>query len=89
LGQPYTQTGLAPVNYWPVGPCWSVGFNPNNGLNDLYTKMPKMSASDKTAIEACLESCYKKRPGLAMVDSARGITNLHVPSDVIIDASMP
>lgn len=48
-----------------------------------------MSAPDKSKIEACLASCYARRPSIAMVDSARGITNLHVPSDVIIDASMP
>jgi len=51
--------------------------------------MEAMSAPDKAAVQKAIDACYASRPGLAMVDSARGITNLHVPSDVIIDASMP
>lgn len=61
--------------------------NPNNGLGDVYEKIkghPKFAE-----VEADLTACYATRPGLAMVDSSKGITNLHVPSDVIIDASMP
>jgi len=64
-------------------------WNPNHGLGELYQKLGAMSPADRGKIEACIAACYDRRPGLAMVDSARGITNLHVPSDVIIDASMP
>jgi isocitrate dehydrogenase len=66
-----------------------LGVNPNNGVGDVYAKLSKLDAAQKEAIEADLEACYADRPALAMVDSGRGITNLHVPSDVIIDASMP
>ena len=62
----------------------SLGVNFNNGLGDLYAK-----AGNDSALIADFEACYANRPDLAMVDSDRGITNLHVPSDVIIDASMP
>jgi isocitrate dehydrogenase len=65
------------------------GFNPNNGIGHLYDCMGALSAADKAAVEATIAGVYKAGPGLAMVDSDRGITNLHVPSDVIIDASMP
>lgn len=65
------------------------GVNPNLGLGDLYAKMEKMPADKKSAIEADITACYEKRPRLAMVNSDKGITNLHVPSDIIIDASMP
>jgi len=65
------------------------GFNPNNGLGDLYAKMAKLPEATRAAIEADILACYKNRPEVAMVDSGKGITNLHVPSDVIIDASMP
>jgi isocitrate dehydrogenase len=64
-----------------------LGANPNNGIGDIYAKIaghPK-----EAEVTADLEACYASRPGLAMVDSRKGITNLHVPSDVIIDASMP
>jgi len=64
-----------------------LGVNPNNGLGDVYDKI--QSHPKKAEIEADLMQCYSTRPGLAMVDSSKGITNLHVPSDVIIDASMP
>ncbi len=66
-----------------------VGLNVNNGIGDLYNKFSKMDAAEKTQIEKDLKDLYAKRPALAMVDSDKGITNLHVPSDVIIDASMP
>lgn len=63
--------------------------NFNNGLGDLYTKIAELPADEKTKIENDFQEVYKHRPPLAMVDSDRGITNLHVPSDIIIDASMP
>ena len=66
-----------------------LGVNPNNGLGDLYTKIQKLPEAKRAEIEADIQEVYKKRPPLAMVDSDRGITNLHVPSDIIIDASMP
>jgi len=65
-----------------------LGVNANNGFGDVVAKIPSLPHKRK-AIEADIEACYTKRPKLAMVDSDRGITNLHVPSDVIIDASMP
>ncbi|HET7562743.1 MAG TPA: NADP-dependent isocitrate dehydrogenase [Rhodanobacteraceae bacterium] len=65
------------------------GFNPNNGLGDLYACLPKMSAAEQAAIKGGIVAEYVQRPPLAMVNSEQGITNLHVPSDVIIDASMP
>ncbi len=66
-----------------------LGVNPNNGLGDLYKKIETLPAEQKAQIEADITAVYATRPPLAMVDSDRGITNLHVPSDVIIDASMP
>lgn len=66
-----------------------IGINSNNGLGDLYTKIARLPEAQKSAIEADIKACYAKRPKLAMVNSDKGITNLHVPSDVIIDASMP
>ena len=66
-----------------------LGFDPSNGIGDLYTRIASLPAAEKAAIEADIKAQYEKRPQLAMVDSDRGITNLHVPSDVIIDASMP
>merc|ERR1719246_377832 len=65
------------------------GFNPNNGIGHLYDCMGALSTADAAAVKATIADIYKAGPGLAMVDSDRGITNLHVPSDVIIDASMP
>ena len=65
-----------------------VGVNPNNGLGDLYAKIETLPAAQKAEIEADIHACYAERPQLAMVDSDKGITNLHVPSDVIVDASM-
>jgi isocitrate dehydrogenase len=66
-----------------------LGVNPNNGLGDLYAKIQKLPDAKRAEIEADIKEVYKKRPALAMVDSDRGITNLHVPSDIIVDASMP
>lgn len=66
-----------------------IGVDVNNGFGDLVSKLGELPADKKAEIEAVIEAVYKERPDLAMVDSDRGITNLHVPSDVIIDASMP
>tara|TARA_R110002110_G_scaffold415821_2_gene656810 strand:+ start:24425 stop:26656 length:2232 start_codon:yes stop_codon:yes gene_type:complete len=63
--------------------------NPNNGLGALLQQIKQLPADKQVEIEADIQACYEQRPPLAMVDSDRGITNLHVPSDVIIDASMP
>ncbi len=67
----------------------SLGVSPDNGIGDVYTKIKSLPAEQRAAIEADLQAVYATRPPLAMVDSSKGITNLHVPSDVIIDASMP
>jgi isocitrate dehydrogenase len=67
----------------------SIGFDANNGIGDLYNKMDKLDAAKKAEIEADIQALYGERPAMAMVNSDKGITNLHVPSDVIIDASMP
>jgi isocitrate dehydrogenase len=66
-----------------------LGVNANNGLGDVYAKIQNLPDDQKAAIEADIQAVYETRPQLAMVDSDNGITNLHVPSDVIIDASMP
>jgi isocitrate dehydrogenase len=66
-----------------------LGVDPDNGIGDVYAKIQSLPAGERSAIEADLQAVYASRPGLAMVDSSKGITNLHVPSDVIIDASMP
>ena len=66
-----------------------VGFDPNNGIGDLYACVEKLPEDQRKAVLADVEAVYAQRPGLAMVNSDKGITNLHVPSDVIIDASMP
>lgn len=66
-----------------------LGVNPNNGLGDVYAKIETLPADKKAEVEADIQAVYSSRPGLAMVDSDRGITNLHVPNDVIVDASMP
>lgn len=65
------------------------GFDANNGIGDLYARLPQLPEATQEAIKADLAAEYGKRPGLAMVNSDKGITNLHVPSDVIVDASMP
>ncbi len=67
----------------------STGFDANNGIGDLYSRLDKLDAAKKAEIEADIQALYGERPAIAMVDSDKGITNLHVPSDVIIDASMP
>ena len=66
-----------------------LGVDANNGIGDVYAKIQNLPDDEKTIIEADIQACYENRPEMAMVDSDRGITNLHVPSDVIIDASMP
>ncbi len=67
----------------------ALGVNPNMGLGDLYQKIKALPADQCAEIEADIKAVYAARPALAMVDSDRGITNLHVPSDIIVDASMP
>ncbi len=67
----------------------ALGVDANNGIGDVYTKIQSLTDEERTAIEADLQAVYSTRPDMAMVDSDRGITNLHVPSDIIIDASMP
>jgi isocitrate dehydrogenase len=67
----------------------SLGVDPDNGIGDVYKKIQALPAQTRAVIEADLQAVYATRPALAMVDSSKGITNLHVPSDVIIDASMP
>lgn len=66
-----------------------IGVNPNNGMGDLYARIENLPAAKKAEIEADINAVYAKNPALAMVNSEKGITNLHVPSDVIIDASVP
>ena len=66
-----------------------LGVDASNGVGDVYSKIQALPADQKAEIEADLNKVYESRPALAMVDSDKGITNLHVPSDVIIDASMP
>tara|TARA_R100000149_G_C5879235_1_gene143682 strand:- start:2884 stop:4584 length:1701 start_codon:yes stop_codon:yes gene_type:complete len=66
-----------------------IGFDPNNGIGDLYAKIAALPEDQQNAIKGDIEALYSERPSLAMVNSDKGITNLHVPSDVIIDASMP
>ena len=66
-----------------------IGANVNNGLGDVLAKLDRLPAAKKAEIEADIQACYQSGPALAMVDSRKGITNLHVPNDVIVDASMP
>ncbi len=66
-----------------------LGVNVNNGLGDLYAKIQKLSEPERAAIEADIQAVYANRPALAMFDSDKGITNLHVTNDIIVDASMP
>lgn len=66
-----------------------IGANVNNGLADVLSKLDRLPAEKKAEVEADIHACYESGPALAMVDSRKGITNLHVPNDVIIDASMP
>jgi isocitrate dehydrogenase len=65
------------------------GVNPNMGLGDLYNKIQSLPEAKRAEIEADIKAVYARRPALAMVDSDKGITNLHVPNDIIVDASMP
>ena len=67
----------------------SIGVNVNNGLGDLLEAIQELPAGERASIEADVAAAYEAGPALAMVDSDKGITNLHVPSDVIVDASMP
>jgi isocitrate dehydrogenase len=66
-----------------------IGVDVNNGFGDLISKLSLLTESERSEIEKAIIDCYHQRPDLAMVNSDKGITNLHVPSDVIIDASMP
>ncbi|MEM7557562.1 MAG: NADP-dependent isocitrate dehydrogenase [Planctomycetota bacterium] len=66
-----------------------IGVNPNNGVGDLVARLDNLPEDKKTEIQAAIDAVYESQPPMAMVDSDRGITNLHVPSDIIIDASMP
>ncbi|MEF1291168.1 NADP-dependent isocitrate dehydrogenase, partial [Vibrio sp. M260118] len=66
-----------------------LGVDVNNGIGDVYAKIQSLPVAQKEEIEAALQAVYETQPPLAMVDSDRGITNLHVPSDIIVDASMP
>ncbi|KAB8164027.1 NADP-dependent isocitrate dehydrogenase [Lysobacter maris] len=65
------------------------GFDPNNGIGDLYARLPSLADDVAAQIRADIDALYAERPALAMVNSDKGITNLHVPSDIIVDASMP
>lgn len=67
----------------------SLGVNANNGVEDVYQKIAGIDPAKKAEVEKDLQACYDNGPALAMVDSSKGITNLHVPNNVIIDASMP
>lgn len=66
-----------------------LGVNPNNGMASVYDKIKTLPQSQQEEIEEAIHACYEHRPEMAMVDSVKGITNLHIPSDVIVDASMP
>lgn len=66
-----------------------IGANPNYGLADVLSRLDRLPAEKKAEIEKDIDAVYEQQPDLAMVDSRRGITNLHVPNDIIIDASMP
>ncbi|MCB1565711.1 MAG: NADP-dependent isocitrate dehydrogenase, partial [Xanthomonadales bacterium] len=67
----------------------AAGFDPNNGIGDLYARLPSMPEAEQASIIADIDALYAERPRMAMVNSDKGITNLHVPSDIIVDASMP
>jgi isocitrate dehydrogenase len=66
-----------------------IGFDANNGIGDLYARLSQLDEPTRLAVESDLQAVYDARPAVAMVNSDKGITNLHVPSDVIVDASMP
>ncbi len=80
---------FAPALEKHAGVLAEIGADVNNGLADVLSKLAQLPAGKKAEIEADIAACYQERPALAMVDSRAGKTNLHVPSDVIIDASMP
>lgn len=67
----------------------TIGADPRNGLGDLYSKIESLSHAERSALETTIQNAFEQGPELAMVNSDKGITNLHVPSDIIIDASMP
>ncbi|ASJ72526.1 NADP-dependent isocitrate dehydrogenase [Granulosicoccus antarcticus] len=67
----------------------AAGADPNNGLGSVLEAVESLPAAEQEAIKQCIAACYEKGPALAMVNSDKGISNLHVPSDVIVDASMP
>ena len=66
-----------------------LGVDPNNGIGDVYGRLADLPATQRAEVEADIQAVYERRPPLAMVNSDKGITNLHVPSDIIVDASMP
>ncbi len=72
-----------------TGVMWSLHVNPNNGISSVYDKIKSLPASQQEEILHDIHEVYSHRPEMAMVDSVKGITNLHIPSDVIVDASMP
>ncbi len=78
-----------PVFTRHAGTFKELGINPNNGLGDVYAKIKSLPADKQAEIEQDIQAVYATRPALAMVDSDKGITNLHVPNDIIVDASMP
>lgn len=80
---------FAPVFEKHAATIAKLGVDTKNGFGDLVAKIAKLPEAERAAIEADIKAVYKRGPAVAMVDSDRGITNLHVPSDVIIDASMP
>ena len=67
----------------------ALGIDANNGIGDVYAKIKDLPDAEQSEIRSAIDAVYATRPAMAMVDSDRGITNLHVPSDIIIDASMP
>ncbi len=79
----------APVLEKHAAALQQIGFDPNNGIGDLYARLPQLDDAKRSEIEADITALYAQRPAVAMVNSDKGITNLHVPSDVIVDASMP
>lgn len=79
----------APVLEKHAGVLAELGVDVNNGIGDLYSKIKSLPSEKQAEIEADIQALYALRPQLAMVNSDKGITNLHVPSDVIVDASMP
>lgn len=83
------KTFFAPVFEKHAGILDELGVDVNNGFGDLVSKIQSLSDAQRSEIEADIQACYDNGPDIAMVDSDKGITNLHVPSDVIVDASMP